>query len=134
MPAYESLAAAMEAQEAYIAAQSAWVRAWMDWMAFAFLSAVWFAPRHKEARWALVVAVASVLLSVVVGYLFGWSRLWGAVHILVWTPYVVYFARRRPHLRTRAGFAVWGNLLLATMIVSLAFDLYDLARFAGLNM
>jgi len=134
MPAYEGLAAAMEAQEVYIAGLPGWVQAWMNWMAFAFLSAVWFAFRHKEARWALVVAAATLALSLLVGYLFGWSRLWGAVHIVVWTPFVIYLLRRRPQLRTRAGFAVWANLLLMTMIVSLVFDVLDLARFAGLNI
>jgi len=129
MPAYESLAAAMEAQEVYLAALPAWVQAWMSWMTFAFLSAVWFVWSHREARWALLVIALTAVLSVFVGYLFGWSRLWGAVHILVWTPYVIYLIRRRPSVLSRSGFALWINALLATMLISLVFDAIDVARF-----
>ena len=131
MPAYESLAAAMEAQEIYVAALPGWVQAWMNWMMFAFLSAIWFVFSRREARWALLVILLTAVLSALAGYLFGWSRLWSAVHIVVWTPYLLYLIRRRPSLLSGSGFAVWVNVLLATMIVSLVFDVIDVIRFAA---
>jgi len=129
MPAYESFAAAMEAQEIYVAALPGWVQTWMNWMMFAFLSAIWFVVPHREARWALLVILLTALLSLLVGYLFGWSRLWSAVHLVVWTPFVVYLLRRRPSPISGSGFAVWANLLLGTMIISLIFDVIDVVRY-----
>jgi len=131
MPAYESFAAAMEAQAVYIAALPGWVQAWMNWMMFALLSAIWFVVSHREARWALLVIVLTAALSALVGYLLGWSRLWSAVHLVVWTPYVVYLLRRRPSLLSGSGYAVWVNTLLVTMIVSLIFDVIDVVRYLG---
>ncbi len=130
VPAYESLDAALSAQQAYVADLPQWVRMWMGWMEFTFLSSLWFLLARVEARWVLATAVATVFGSLLVGYLFGWSDLWGAVHLVLWTPLVAWLWRRRPSLAGRSGFAVWVHLLMATIITSLAFDIVDLTRWA----
>lgn len=131
VPAYESLEAALSAQQTYVAALPQWVHMWMGWMEFTFLSSFWFLLARVEARWVLATAVATFFGSLLVGYLFGWSDLWGAVHIVLWTPLLVYLWRRRPPLSQGSGFAVWVHLLMATIVISLAFDIVDVASWLG---
>jgi hypothetical protein len=63
----------------------------------------------------------------------GWMFLvFGAVVVFVlWTPLAAYLARRRPRLPVAGRFdslyARWLGVALATMVVSIAFDVYNVA-------
>ena len=130
VPAYESLDAALAAQRAFTADLPQWVHLWMRWMEFVFLSSLWFLLARIEARWVLATAIATTVVAFLVGYLFGWSGLWGAVHVVLWTPLVIYLWRRRPPLAERSGYGIWVHALMATIVVSLAFDIVDATRWA----
>ena len=129
-PFYASWQAMADAREAYLAASPAWVQTWMGWMSFAFVSSLWFALARAEARWVLLVGIATVPVSNVILYLFGVSRIWGLGHILLWTPLLIYLIKRRPGFDHRSAFSVWLHALMATVAISLAFNAVDVARWA----
>lgn len=127
-PAFESLNAAMAAQQAYMAGLPQWVQLWVSWMTFAMLSGLWFLGERRETRMVLLVAVLTGVCSMAIGYYFGWSRLWGLVHVVLWTPLLVWLWRRRPAPGLGA-YSLWVWALMLTIAVSLVFDYIDVARY-----
>ncbi|MEM7300485.1 MAG: hypothetical protein AAF468_05325 [Pseudomonadota bacterium] len=109
-----------------------WVQIWMILLGVIPLAAVisfllkkvtW-----KDAAWTVVLFIAGGLA---VQYLYsqmGMVRLLGAGHLPFWIPLVVYLWRRAqsglvPKLQT---IMMW--VLIATLVVAMAFDVYDVVR------
>lgn len=118
--------------EEAIASQPAWLGFWLNWMIVgAFLLPltlfIW-----KPTRLAAVLAlVTGVLAGVAVSMLYdqwGYVKLLGLPHILLWTPLALYLV----HL-LRRGLEPWPKrvviIVLATILVSLAFDYTDALRY-----
>ena len=125
IPVYDSYRAAEAAMDSSAAGLDPWVRYWMQWMTFAFLSSVWFVLGQAPARWVLLVGVATKFTSVAVVMLFGVAA-WSLAHVLLWIPLFFYLARRRPGFMTHRGYSVWIHALMITILVSLGFDAYEL--------
>ncbi len=129
-PPFESWSAMVAAREAYLAGLPQWVHAWIGWMTFTFVSSIWFAIPHREARVVLAVSVLTALGADVFGWFFGFSRLWGLVHLVLWIPLIIYLAPRTPRLKEeRSAYAIWLNALIVTMGISLIFDAIDVVRY-----
>ena len=128
-PFYGSLDATMAAKQAFVGGLADWVPKWMGWMRFAFLGSFWFLWAHVEARWVLATSVATQIVATGLAYFIGWGPLWGGVHILLWGPLLVYLYRRRAGLISVAPYAVWSNVLMATIAVSLLFDTRDVGGY-----
>ncbi len=121
----------MNAFSAEIKAGPAWVFWWVNYMTVVFLLAIPFSFVRVEARWtALVIALqfpAMLWLYTQVGFV----RLLGITHIVFWTPLLIYLWRRRHKWRVKETLAgKWIVLLVATMLISLAFDVTDVIRYA----
>lgn len=125
-----SLQAAQAAQDAYVATLPQWVHIWMYWM-LAVLAAgsLVFSIFRVEARWLLLAFALTIVATMALGMTMGWNKLWGATHLVFWTPVVVYFIRRWPLVGKRSAYGVWFVLALATMIVSLVFDAKDTIQY-----
>lgn len=127
---FDSWSAMVAAREAYLAGLPQWVHAWIAWMTFTFVSSIWFAIPHREARVVLVVSILTALGADFVGWFFGFSRLWGIVHLVLWIPLILYLVPRTPSLKAeRSAFAIWLHVLIVTMGVSLIFDAIDVVRY-----
>lgn len=126
----EALAAAQASQDAYVATLPLWVQLWMKWMtAVLGLGTLVFSFVRAEARWLLLAMIAALASSMAIGMSVGWNKLWGAAHLVFWTPVVVYYIRRWPHVEKKSIFGVWFVMALATMIVSLVFDAKDVVEY-----
>jgi hypothetical protein len=119
------------ALQAYVARLPVWVNVWRAWMFFIFTAAVLFVLRKREARWLALTMVVSLVAYNLVSMASGVGRFPSIAFVLLWSPLAVYLARRRPHLPTRQTFdrvyAWWIAVALATLCVSLAFDVYNVA-------
>jgi hypothetical protein len=125
-----SLKAASAAQAAYVATLPHWVPIWMDWMLIVLaLGSLVFSIFKVEARWLLLSFVLTIIATMALGMTMGWNKLWGATHLVFWTPVVVYFFRRLPMIDKRSIYGVWFMLALATMCVSLVFDAKDTVQY-----
>lgn len=116
-----------------IALQPEWVGHWLKWLFFgAFLLPlallVW-----KESR---VAAVVTVVASVAGGFatnwlygIYGYVKLLGLPHIVVWTPLAIYLVvqMRKPDM-PKAPRVIMG-VVLGTIVISLAFDYADVVRY-----
>lgn len=118
--------------EELIALQPAWIGLWLNWLFFGafilpFALFIW-----KETRpTALITLVASGLGSAAIFYMFekmGYVKLLGLPHLIFWTPLCFYLYKQIK----RADISKWPRwimiVVLATIVISLAFDYTDVAR------
>lgn len=106
-----------------------WVQLWMRWLNIVFLLGLIFVGNHIEARWALVVYVASFPLGFLTFYFVRDIRATGLPHIAFWAPllgYLVHAAAADPGFRWFSLYAVWLVLLGATICVAVILDLKGL--------
>jgi hypothetical protein len=122
----------MTLQEA-IAQQPQWIGWWLIWLTFGAFLLPFALLFWRSSR---IAGAASILASVASAYGVGWVydrlgyvKLLGAPHILFWTPLAIYLIV----LLRRGDLPVWPRriiyVVLATIVVSLAFDYSDVARY-----
>lgn len=116
-----------------IAMQPAWVQLWVTWLTAIGLAAPLLLLIWRETRVAGAVSLAAMLASgFAVQALYdslGYVRLLGLPHVIVWTPlavYLVWLMLRRPVRPFPRGVMI---VFVATMAVSLLFDVADVARY-----
>jgi len=104
-----------------------WV--WFVVLAVVNLAAFVFAPFDVRARW---MALSVVLLSVIVAGMFkiyGYTRILGLGHIVVWLPLFAYLWRERGAFPER----VWVNRFIVVFVVvngiSFGLDSVDVVRY-----
>ena len=125
-----ALQAAQASQDAYVAALPQWVQLWMYWMlAVLFLGSFIASFFRVEARWLFLSFVLTIIATMALGMSMGWNKLWGATHLVLWTPVVIYFLKRWPRIEKRSVYGIWFTLALATMCVSLVFDAKDVIEY-----
>ena len=121
---------ATEAQlQTYVAGLPVWVNVWRAWMFFIFTIGVVFVFSKREARWLALTMIVSLFAYNVVAMLSGVGRFPSIAFVVLWSPLALYFARRRRQ-RTMASrfdrvYSLWLTTALATLVVSLAFDTYN---------
>jgi hypothetical protein len=117
--------------QAYVERLPVWVNVWRGWMFFIFTAAIVFVLWKREARWVAVTMVASVLAYNLVAMVSGVGRFPSIAFVVLWSPLAVYLAGRRPHLSAASRFdrvyLWWVTAALATLVVSLMFDTYNVA-------
>jgi len=122
----------MTLQEA-IAQQPAWIGYWLKWLVFGAFILPLMLLIWRQTRIAAVAAiVAGVAGAFATGWLYdqmGYVKLLGLPHIVVWTPLAVYLFM----LLKRPDVPAWPKriivVVLATILISLAFDYADVARY-----
>jgi hypothetical protein len=116
---------------AYVDGLPLWVNVWRGWMFLVFTAAVVFVIWKREARWLAVTMIVSIVAYNLVTMASGVGRFPSIAFVLLWSPLALYLARRRPQLATSRPFdrayAWWVATALATLVVSLAFDVYNVA-------
>ena len=119
----------LAAFEADIARAPLWVQYWLNYMGLVLMLAFPFAFVRREARWAVLVILLTLPSMVALHHAMGYVRLLGIVHVVFWTPFVIYLWRRRDKWRVKETLSgKWLLVLFLTMIVSLTFDYADVAR------
>ena len=120
-----------QAFAADVAAGPQWVYWWVNFMGIVLMLAIPFAFVRAEARWAVLVIALTFPSMMWLYAQVGYVLLLGLIHVIIWTPYVVYLWMRRDRWRVSETISgKWIALLFATMIVSLAFDYTDVIRYA----
>jgi hypothetical protein len=119
--------------EEALAQQPQWVQIWVNLMAAilvgSFITLLFSRATRRDALVILLVNIPNVLLLQWMYAQLGYVRLLGLPHLIFWTPLAVYLALRLRDPAIVAPFrqVIW--LLLAMMLISLAFDYTDVARY-----
>ncbi len=119
----------MQNIQAEIRAGPTWVYIWLNVLSLALILSIPFAFVRKEARWVLLsmlfVFPAMLYLYSQVGYV----RLLGIVHVIFWTPLLIYLWQRRKGWRVRETLSgKWILIVFILIAISLVFDFADVAR------
>jgi hypothetical protein len=119
--------------EEALAQQPQWVQIWVNLMAAilvgSFITLLFSRATRRDALVILLVNIPNVLLLQWMYAQLGYVRLLGLPHLIFWTPLAVYLVLRLRDPAIVAPFrqVIW--LLLAMMLISLAFDYADVARY-----
>jgi hypothetical protein len=117
------------ALQAYVDGLPLWVNVWRGWMFLVFTGAVVFVAWKPEARWLAVTMVVSLVAYNLVAMACGVGRFPSVAFVALWSPLALYLARRRARLPAARAFdrvyARWVAVALVTLLVSLAFDTYN---------
>jgi len=116
-----------------IATQSTWVRYWVSWMGIAIIGTMIALLFSKATRRdsAIILATTAIVYFLMM-WLYqkvGFVRLLGIVHVVIWTPLAAYLLWRLRDPEITAPFRQVIIVFLATIVLSLAFDYVDVARY-----
>jgi hypothetical protein len=119
------------ALQAYVETLPLWVNVWRGWMFLVFTLGIVFVWSKVEARWLAVTMVVSIVGYNLVAMQSGVGRFPSIAFVALWSPLALYLWRRRPGLARATRFdrlyAHWLDAALATLAVSLGFDVYNVA-------
>ena len=119
--------------EEAIATQPTWIQIWVSWMGIAILGTMTALAFSKPTRQdSLIILAVTVPMYFAMMWLydqFGYVRLLGIVHVVLWTPLAIYLWQRLKNAAIVTPFrqVIW--ILLATILISLAFDYADVVRY-----
>jgi uncharacterized membrane protein AbrB (regulator of aidB expression) len=119
----------MEEMDAAInATTSDATKIWMNWMMIILLSSLIFVYRHVSARYIFGSLVLMMPIAMMIFNITKSPHLIGVAHIILWIPLVIYlvkteFIGKLDKLKTPYG--IYLVFLLATIIISLYFDIRD---------
>jgi len=120
----------MEEMELAIdAATTPAVKMWMNWMMIIFLLSIVFVWKHKAARYVLGVIIISMPLAIIIFSVTKSPHLIGIAHIIVWSPLAILLVLkeiRNSDFKFKSAYGIWLVLLIATIAVSLVFDVRDI--------
>lgn len=100
---------------------------WIRWLGLANMACLFFAWKHKQARWVaiamLVVAIANIPMAMALGLVKGLS----IPHLVAWVPLTVYLAMeiRNNKVSIGSAFGIWVLVLMVTNTISIVFDIRD---------
>ena len=122
----------MEAFEADVQLLPQWVQYWMDFLGAVLILSPLILLTGKKTRIPGLIMLASTLLVIPTmlwlhGQM-GMVRLLGIVHVVVWTPLVIYLWKRVRNDPPGRFYTAILWIVIATLTVALAFDYTDVLR------
>jgi len=107
-----------------------WIKIWLFYLNFSFLAAFFFWPSDfSQIVLAAYVASGPLLLAIMIPQR-GLTRFLGIAHLIPWTPLVGYLGWFLGTTSLQDAPSIWSYaaVLLASLLVCLGFDIYDLRR------
>jgi hypothetical protein len=110
-----------------------WVQYWMNWMMFIFVLSIVFVWKFKAARYVLLTFVLTMPVGMLIFYLTNNAHLLGITHLILWAPLLIglmKFEIKREDFQFLSIYGTWLSMLMLTVIISLVFDVRDIAMVA----
>lgn len=120
----------MEALNSFMndmAQQPMWVQIWVNILGAVNFAAIFF-WRSLLARIVLVAIILSAISMVYLHSQYGYVRLLGLPHIVLWTPMLIYFWKEMPKLEP-SRLLTYLRVLTTVNFISLLFDYVDVTRY-----
>jgi len=113
------------------------VQIWMNWMLAIFMASLIFVWKYKSARIVFAAFVLTVPMAISIFNISKSAHLIGIGHIVLWGPLAYYLVKKvvlSASFERISFFGVWIYLLLATISISIVFDIRDITMvFMGLK-
>ncbi len=124
---------AFQAFDADVQKLPQWVQIWMDIIAIVLVITTVTLLVGKLTRplglYVLGTAVATLIIMISMHAQMGMVRLLGVVHIVFWTPMIIYIWRRLRNDPPGKIHSAAMAILMIVCFVALVFDYYDVARY-----
>lgn len=116
--------------DAQTAALSMPMQIWLNWMIVVIVLMPLIFIRRPQGRIAILCSILLIACAMPVSRIVGISNFLSLIHLLIWTPLVLYFCYqlRQQHIPIKSFFGIWSLTMISTAIVSLVFDVRDFAR------
>lgn len=105
------------------------VQIWMNWMVGLFFASIIFVWHKKSARFILATILMTLVFAAEIFYFTKNVHLFSIPHLVLWAPLAVYLIRaefRKPDFKITSIYGIYLTLLVATIAVSLVFDIRDM--------
>jgi len=112
----------------HMAGYPLWIQIWLGIMMVTIVLAIPFAIKDWRARFILLSMVLIIPIMNGLFAKFGFSRILGLAHVIVWTPLWVYLWRTRKKHPERKWTGRYVLLALVVIGISLLFDYTDAIR------
>jgi hypothetical protein len=103
---------------------------WFAWMGLIILLAPFAFWRHRQGKVAALFSIAFIPVQLILLHAAGISYSISFLHLILWGPLLYYLVRELKNRRIEISSAIgaWSLVAVATLIVSLVFDLRDAFR------
>lgn len=105
------------------------VQYWMNWMMLIFVASIAFVWKKPGARFTLLAFILTMPIGMLIFYFSRNVDLLGIAHLILWAPlfyYLYKFEMKREGFTFKSAYGVWTALLMATIAISLVFDIRDI--------
>lgn len=109
------------------------IQMWLFWIMAIFVISILFIWKHKAARFVLAAIVLTLPIALVIFKITKAVHLIGIAHIIVWGPLAFYLIKNEVmggRFEVKSLYGIWMILLLSTIVISLLFDVRDVALVA----
>jgi len=113
----------------HIAVYPLWLHIWIGILTLTIFLAIPFAIKDWRARFVLLSIGLVILLMNFLFSRYGFTRILGLAHIIVWTPLWAYLWKTRKAHPERVWTGRYVMLALIVIGISLLFDYADVARY-----
>ena len=104
-------------------------QAWIYWMMAINTASIVFVKNHVPARVVLVVWLLNAGTMMAVAEFTGFTRILGLVHVVYWSPLLVYLVSQIRSTNEKNLYSRWTVTLVTTIGASLILDYIDVVRF-----
>ncbi len=108
--------------------QPMWVQVWLNILGPVNFAAIFFIFKSRLPWIVLGGIIVSFFMMMYLYDAYGYVRLLGLPHIVVWTPMLLYFLKEVPKLDASL-MKKYLYLVMGTNFISLLFDYVDVARY-----
>ncbi len=108
--------------------QPMWVQVWLNILGPVNFAAIFFIFKSRLPWIVLGAIIISFFMMMYLYDAFGFVRLLGLPHIVVWTPMLLYFMKKVPQLDASL-MKKYLYLVMGADFISLMFDYVDVARY-----
>lgn len=109
--------------------QSTPIVLWVSLLVIGNMSSVLFVKDKIEARWILGLFIGNAFFMGLLHFYFGYVKILGLSHVLVWTPLIVYLWKRRENFEDGSFYKKWIYFIMIINSLSLILDYADVVRY-----
>ncbi len=113
----------------HILAQPSWVVIWVMIMSGLHIAALPFAIKDWRPRVMVIAMILNVILMSALFHKYGYTRILGLAHVIVWTPLLAYLWKSRNLHPDRKWTGRFVKLAMSIIFISLLFDYSDVFRY-----
>lgn len=106
------------------------LRIWFVWLGLVILVLPFVFIRHRQGRVAVIFSLVFIAIQFPLLHVFGIGYFLSLPHLVLWIPLFIYLSRelKAGRIQLHSPFGVWTLIAIATLLVSLVFDIRDFVR------